>query len=234
MKRFYENVDTMAEAGGYAVRLDGRGIKTPGKRALILPTEPMAQAIAGEWAAQTDTIDPNAMPLMRLAGTAIDGTADRRNAVVDSIVAYGQTDLTCYRVMIPRDLSLRQAESWQPMLDWLAEAHDVHLVATDGVMPIRQSDDATAALRRAVDKGDAFQLTALHAATTALGSVVLALALRDGAADPEGAWAAAQLDESYQNEKWGEDEEALDRRAAVRAELDAAARMLALAAPAGL
>jgi len=167
---------------------------------------------------------------MRLAGIAIDDTATRPAAVVEAIAAYGATDLTCYRAESPPDLAARQQLRWQPLLDWAADRHGVALAVAVGVTPIRQPDESLAALRRAVAVDGPFRLSGLYAATACCGSVVIALALRDGEIDVDAAWSAAQLDEDFQIEKWGEDEEAADRRRNLRTDLDAAARLLELCA----
>ena len=230
MKRFYEAAAAAESDDGHVVTLDGRPIRSPVRNRLILPSRGLAEAIAAEWAAQGEKVDFAAMPLTRLAGIAVDDVADRPEAVVDAIAAYGATDLTCYRAEVPPDLAARQHRHWQPLLDWIATRHGVALAAAAGVTPLGQPGESLAALRRAVAVGGPFVLTGVHAATACCGSVVIALALRDGEVDADAAWAAAQVDEDYQIEKWGEDEEAAERRRNIRADLDAAARLLELCA----
>ncbi len=230
MKRFYDKVDVAGSNDGHIVTLDGRPIHSPSHNPLILPSHELAEAVAAEWAAQEEKVNLAAMPLMRLAGIAIDDTATRPAAVVEAIAAYGATDLTCYRAESPPDLAARQHRQWQPLLDWAADRHGAALVVAVGVTPVRQPDESLAALRRAVAVDGPFRLSGLYAATACCGSVVIALALRDGEIDLDAAWSAAQLDEDYQIEKWGEDEEAAERRRNLRADLDAAARLLELCA----
>ncbi len=214
----------MREAdGGIGVRLDGRPIKTPAKAALLLPTAALAEAIAGEWRAQKQDIDPLAMPLTRLANTAIDRVAPRRAEVIEEILAYGGSDLVCYRVERPAELAARQASVWQPLLDWLAAQHGARLETLFGVTHQAQPQAALDALGRAVDCFADMELAALHSATSASGSLVVALALAARRIDAEAAFTASQLEEAFQAERWGEDEEAAQRQAELRADLAAAA-----------
>jgi chaperone required for assembly of F1-ATPase len=228
LKRFYDNVTVTACDAGYGVALDGRDVNSPGRSRIAVPSRALARALAEEWDHQSETVDLATMPLHRLVVMAIDEISKRPDEVVEAIVAYGETDLTCYRAARPQDLADRQRVAWQPMVDWLAERHDVVLAITTDVSPVRQSQRALTMLRRAVSSDDPFLLTATHAATTVCGSVVIALALRDEAIDAAAAWAAAQLDETYQIERWGEDEEMAARRRRLRADLDAADRLFRL------
>lgn len=228
MKRFYESVEVIARDGAFEITLDGRPVRTPAKAVLAVPGRRLAEAIAEEWVCQDDFVRPETMLLTRLASTAIDGTTRRRGAVIESLVAYGSNDMICYRAEEPEDLVLRQTASWQPLLDWIARAYDVRLIVTSGLLPVAQPEEALAALRRAIAEEDSFRLTALHAATTATGSLVIALAIRDHVLDLAGAWEAAQIDETFQKEFWGADTGAEARRAAIRAELAAAVRLLEL------
>jgi len=228
MKRFYKDVTILAEGGRHAVVLDGRPVRTPARAPLSATTPALADAIADEWRAQAGEIDPRSMRLTRLAETAIDTTGRARIGAVAAICGYGPTDMTCYRAERPSDLVACQEATWRPLLEWLDEAHDVRLTVTAGIVPVRQPPPALEALKRAVDRGDEFVLTGLYAATVATGSVVVSLALRDGRIDAATAWQSAQVDETYQNAFWGEDAEAAARRAAIEADLGAAARMMAL------
>lgn len=219
----------MREAdGGLAIHLDDRPIKTPARAALVLPTAALADAVADEWRAQKQDIDPLAMPLTRLANTAIDRIAPRRADVIEEIVAYGGSDLICYRVEHPADLAARQAEAWQPLLDWVAAEHGARLDTVYGISHGAQPQAALDALAGAVEPFDGMELAALHSATSGSGSLVIALALAANHIDAEAAFAAGQLDESYQAERWGEDDEAVLRRAELRADLAAAAIFLEL------
>ena len=223
MKRFYETATVAAADGGYQIMLDGRQLKSPAKRSLTLPSVALAEAVASEWRAQGEKILPKTMTMMTLAATAVDRVTPQRNHVVDGIAAYAGTDLLCYPAEGPADLVARQNSHWPPLLDWLAARHGAQLAVADSLMPLRQSPQALARVRAAIDAHDDFELVALHAVTSAAGSVVVALAMLDGHLDGERAFTVSQLDESYQIERWGLDEEAEKRRDGLRAAiLDAA------------
>lgn len=225
LKRFYEAVSAEPAGADYRVCLDGRVVKTPGRAEMLLPTAALAEAVAGEWAAQGEDIDLAAMPLTVLAWAAIDRVCpDRERAIADA-VAYGGHDLVCYRAEGPADLVARQQAVWQPLLDWAAEALDAPLTVTSGIVSVVQPEATLATLRRAVANRNDFELLALGAAVKAAGSLVIGLALCAGRIDAVAAFAAAQLDEIYQMERWGEDVEAARRHATILRDLDAAARM---------
>lgn len=228
LKRFYRETAVERVDGRIAVTLDGRPVRTPLRRLLVLPTEPLAEAIAAEWDAQGETVKPDTMPMTQFASTAIDRVSDRRGAVVDQVAGYGGSDLLCYRAEGPAELVARQAKSWQPLLDWAARHLGAGLTVTEGVMAVEQPPEALSALRAAVAAQDDFGLVALHDLTTALGSVVLALAVERREIAAEGAWRASIIDELWQAEKWGRDEEAEQRRARLRESVLVAARFLAL------
>lgn len=213
---------------GFAVALDGKPVRTPGKRILVVPVRALARAVAAEWRDQADEIAPATMRLTRLANTALDHIAPRRAEAIDEIVRYGGTDLVCYRADGPSALVERQADAWQPLVDWVARRYGASLTVITGLIPEEQPQCALAALRDVVAAFDDFALTALHAVVACCGSLVIGLALFDGRIDAETAWRASQLDETYQIERWGEDSEAGERRAALRAEIAAAAQFLAL------
>ena len=228
MKRAYRDVAICAVEGGWAVALDGRPLRTPAKRELRVPTEALAEAIAAEWEAQQDEVRPASMPLTRLAATAIDHTAGQRDQVVAETANYAGTDLVCYRADHPLALIARQQAVWSPIVDWAMQRYDAALAVTSGIIPQRQSPEALNAFAAVVAAQDDFRLTALHALTAACGSLVIALALFEGRLDAEGAFAASQLDESFQIEAWGEDSEAAARRRALAEDIAAAARFVAL------
>ncbi|MEH6547047.1 MAG: ATP12 family chaperone protein, partial [Sneathiella sp.] len=119
MKRFYENVTVDKAEAGYSIRLDKRPIKTPAKAPVFLPTEALAEAIADEWRSQKDKVEPAAMPLMQAAATAIDRVMTQRQKVIVDIVAYGGTDLICYRATYPASLIAKQSDAWDPLIDWI-------------------------------------------------------------------------------------------------------------------
>jgi chaperone required for assembly of F1-ATPase len=228
MKRVYKTVEARPAEGGWGVALDGRPLRTPAKRELTVPSAPLAAAIAAEWDAQHSEIQPLTMPLTRLAATAIDRTVEKRGEIVSEIANYAATDLVCYRATHPPALAARQEAIWQPLIDWAAGRYDAGLAVTVGIIPTAQSPASLRAYAGAVDALDHFRLTALQAATTACGSLIIALALYEGRLDAEAAFAASQLDETFQIEAWGEDAEAAKRRAALAEDISAAARFLAL------
>jgi chaperone required for assembly of F1-ATPase len=228
MKRFYQKAEAVPAAGGYGVVLDGRVVKTPGMRDLIVPSAVLVGAVAAEWDAQQGEIRREAMPLTRLAGVTIDRSAAERGAVVQQVAHYAGTDLVCYRATHPPALAARQQAVWQPLIDWAVERYDAPLTVTTGVIPANQPAASLAVFAEVVAAHDDFSLTALHAATTACGSLVIALALLEGRLDAAAAFAAAQLDESCQIEAWGEDAEQTERRSALAADIAAAAQFIEL------
>lgn len=232
-QRFYktvavEVVDGAKNAAGFGVTLDGRRIKTPAKVEMILPGRGLAEAVAAEWDGQGEEVDPTAMPLTGLVWTALDLVRPGRARVIEDLAAYAAHDLLCYRAEAPTELVARQQELWQPLLDWAARTLDAPLNVTAGVISVAQPTASLSALRGAVESKDDFELTALSGAVTAAGSLVIGLALGAARIDAAAAFEAAQLDESYQIERWGEDPEAVRRRAAIKADLEAAARLFAL------
>ena len=228
MKRFYRHAEPAKRAGGYAITLDGKPIKTPGKRDLLVPSGALAAAIAEEWNAQETEVRVAKMPLTRLATTAVDRVATQRDAIVRQTANYAATDLVCYRATHPPALAARQQAVWQPLIDWAALRYDAPLVVTSGVIPKTQSAESLRAFAAAVAEQDDFSLTALHVATAACGSLVIGLALVEGHLDAEEAFAASQLDESFQIEAWGEDAEQAERRRSLAADIQAAARFISL------
>lgn len=230
MKRCYRTVGVEPVDSAFTLVLDGKSMPTPARRPMIVPSAALADAIAGEWRAQVDMIKPETMPLTRLVVTAIDRVADHRDQVVAQIASFGQTDLLCYPAALPLELARRQQELWQPLLDWARRRFDLSLNISKGIVPVSQSPRLLGALTAVVAGYDDLTLAALHAATTASGSVIIGLAVVEGQTGVDLAWQASQVDESFQSERWGEDAEARARGLALRAELEAAARLIALAA----
>jgi chaperone required for assembly of F1-ATPase len=228
VKRFYRKAEPVPRAGGHGITLDGKPIKTPGKRDLVVPNEAVAAAIAEEWNAQQGEVRAATMPLTRLATTTVDRVATQREAIVRQTANYAATDLVCYRAAHPPALAARQQAVWQPLIDWAISRYDAPLSITTGVIPTKQSAASLRAFAAAVAKQDDFALTALHVATAACGSLVIGLALIEGRLDPEGAFAASQLDESFQIEGWGEDAEQAEHRRSLAADIQAAARFISL------
>jgi chaperone required for assembly of F1-ATPase len=228
MKRRYTAAGVVPAGDLFAVALDGKAIRTPAKRDLLVPTRALAAAIAAEWQSQGDEVKPHTMPLTRLASTAIDLVAQRRQQVVEEIVNYAGSDLLCYRAEHPPELIAREHAVWQPLVDWATLRYDAPLIVTSGILPVRQLPETMRAFAAAVDAYDPLLLTALHAITTVAGSLVIALAVLEGRLDAIDAFAAAQLDETFEIEKWGEDEEQNERRAALKDDIAAAVSFVAL------
>ncbi len=221
MKRFYKNV-SLGE--GNSILLDGRTLKTPRGEPLGLPKRALAEAIAEEWRKQGDEIDPNSMPFTKLANTAIDGVAPRRDEVIAEIAAFAKHDHLCYRAAEPAELVRRQGEAWDPLLKWAAERYDAPLSTTKGAMSITQPEASLVALRKAVEAFDPFALASLHVMVSICGSLVLALAIADGRLTAAEAFALSQIDERFQADKWGHDAEALKRQQNLLSGLTAAER----------
>ncbi|EME70930.1 F1-ATPase chaperone protein [Paramagnetospirillum caucaseum] len=231
IKRFYKDSSVEVRDGGFAILLDGKAVKTPGARLLCVPSPRLAEAIAGEWRGQEEQIRPSTMPLTQLASTALDRVGPERAHITQQLMNYAGTDLLCYRAEIPADLAARQGAAWQPLLDWAAQTLDAPLVTTTGLSAVAQPTGALAALQRHLESYDDWRLTGLQSATAAMGSLILGLALAEGRLDAEAAFQASQTDETYQIEQWGEDWEAADRRAELKADIEAASRFLGLLTP---
>jgi chaperone required for assembly of F1-ATPase len=224
-RRFF--AATASVAGGHAVQLDGKPVRTPAGRVLAAPTAALALALAAEWDAQRDVIDPARMPLTRLANAIIDGVSDRPDAVAAEIENYLGSDLVCYRASSPPGLVTRQAQHWDPILAWARDVLGAPLRAEVGVVHIAQDEDALARARATIPR-DPWRLGALSAATTLSGSALVALALARGRLSAEKAWEAAHVDEDWNMAQWGRDALALERRAFRFAEFEAAATVLRL------
>jgi len=227
-KRFYKDVTVAPAADGFAILLDGKPVRTPRKLPLRVPTRALADAIAAEWAAQKERVDPASMPLSKLAITAIDGVASHMADVAAEIVKFAGSDLLCYRAEAPEALRVLQAAAWDPMLRWAEDELGVDLATAKGVMPVTQRQESLARVAAAVAPFEAMALTSLHVLTTLTGSAILALAHAAGRTSAEAAWAAAHVDEDWQVSQWGVDVEAAERRARRWAEMLAASRFLEL------
>ena len=227
-KRFYKEVATKDDGGGVALLLDGKPVRTPGKAPLVLPTRALAEAVAGEWRAQGERIDPTTMPLTKLANSAIDGVSGREQAVIDDILAFAGADLLCYRARGPRGLVEAQETQWDPVLAWVRDALGVPLFLAKGIVHVAQPAASLDRIKETLAGSDAFGLAALHVMTSLTGSALLALAVAQGRMSPEEAWVAAHVDEDWQISQWGEDAEAAARRKNRWRDFAAAARMLKL------
>jgi chaperone required for assembly of F1-ATPase len=227
-KRFYKSAEAAKHADGFTVHLDGRPVRTPAKSPLIVPDEKLALALAEEWNAQVEIIDPSQMPLTRLINSAIDGVAREQDAVRAEIVKYAGSDLLCYRAIGPERLVARQRETWDSLLDWAQERFGARFAVTEGIVFVEQPAKALNAVAASLGDLDIFRLAAASAVMTLTGSALLALALLEGRLDADAAWKAAHVDEDWNVELWGEDEEAAERRVRRFAEMAAAARLLDL------
>lgn len=227
-KRFYSQVAAEAREGAFAILLDGRPARTPGKRPLAVPVRALAELIAAEWAAQETVIDPSRMPATRIVNSAIDAVADRMGEVRGDIAAYAGSDLLCYRADHPRELVQLQAAAWDPVLAWAREELGLRLVLAEGVMPVAQSPETLERVSVELEGFGPLSLAATHVMTTLLGSAVLALAVARGRLTAGEAWDAAHVDEDWQISQWGEDAEATERRRRRWAEMEAAARIVEL------
>lgn len=228
MKRFWTDAKAVAVEGGYTVELDGRRVKTPARADLVVPSERLAQAIADEWRECPETVDPRAMPLTGLANAAIDRVAAARERFAADLARYGESDLTCYRADGPDGLVRQQAESWDALLGWARRRYDVEFEVGSGVIHIPQPEATVRRLAHEVALLDAFRLAALSPLVTIGGSLVAALAVLEQAVPPEFAWDAVSLDDRWQIEQWGADDEAVKALEGRRRDFLAAARFLSL------
>jgi len=225
-KRFYASVAVgEAEGGAFAVTLDNRPIRAPSGRVITIPSREIAEAVAGEWEAQKETIDPLTMPMTRFANSVVEAVVDRVGAVKDDVAKYLNSDLLFYRTGHPEGLVAREAKHWDPVLFWAADELGAHFILAEGIVHVRQPDAAVAAARAALP-GDPWSIAATHVVTTLTGSALLALALARGLLDADAVWAAAHVDEDWNAEQWGVDEEATERRAARLVDFRVAARIL--------
>jgi chaperone required for assembly of F1-ATPase len=225
-RRFYAKVAIVPVTEGHGVQLDGKPVRTPARRVLATPNPALAEVLAAEWDAQRDLIEPAKMPLTRLVNSIIDGVDDQPAPVAAEIAKYLESDLLFYRATSPAELTARQRQHWDPVLNWAAQTLGAQFACTEGVTHIGQPQAAVDAARAAIP-ADPWRLGAAHAATTLTGSALVALALARGVLSADAAWAAGNVDEDWNVEQWGRDELALERRAFRFAELKAAATVLA-------
>ncbi len=209
-RRFWTTATAVPVEAGFTVHLDARPVRTPLKAPLVLPTRALAEAVAAEWQAQEGRVDPEAMPFTRTANSAIDKVSPRQAEVAAMLAAYGATDLLCYRAEGPLELVVRQAEAWDPLLDWAAQALGAPLLVTTGVMHVNQPPESLAILHRRVSELDPFQLSAFHDLVALSGSLVLGLAVTEGRLAAKEAWTLSRIDEDWQISLWGEDAEAAE------------------------
>jgi chaperone required for assembly of F1-ATPase len=230
MKRFYKETAVDLGDGGHRILLDGKPMRTPAKAVLVVPTRALAEAIAAEWGAVPDKADINVshLPLTRLAATGLDRVTSQRARVIEDTAKYAGSDMLCYRASEPETLVKRQQATWQPLLDWAHERYGARLVIVEGLAFVEQPADAVARLGEAVATHSDLGLSALYNLTHISGSLIVALAVAEGHLAAADAFAAAQLDELYQIERWGEDPIATKRHEGIRHDIEAGARFLAL------
>ncbi|SMX25402.1 ATP12 family chaperone protein [Boseongicola aestuarii] len=207
-KRFWKSVEIKTVDGGFAVTLDGRNVRTPGKALLAVPTEAMARHIANEWEAQTEKVDPRTMPWTRSANSAIDKLSVQRREVEDHLIGYAGTDLVCYRAESPQGLVERQAQGWDPILDNIEKTFGVRFLTASGVMPVPQAPESLDILRNVMSEMSDFAITGFHDIVTLSGSYLIAVSVTLKAVEPKAAWQLSRIDEDWQIEQWGRDEEA--------------------------
>jgi chaperone required for assembly of F1-ATPase len=228
LKRFYEKASVAPAVAGYALQLDGRSARTPAKNALAFPTQAAAALAALEWAGQGATIDPAGMPITRIANSGIDGAARAMAETRAEIASYAETDLLYYRAGAPEKLAAAQVAAYDPVLDWVHEAFGARFILAEGIIHVRQPERSLAAIRAALEAVDEpIALAALHVMTSLTGSVLLALGVFRGAFSAGEAWRIAHVDEDFQISQWGEDDEAMARRAARWRDMEAAAALAA-------
>lgn len=223
-KRFWKQALAETCDGGFTVTLDGRAVKTPAKRALVVPTLAMAELIAAEWDAQETRVRPETMPATRAANSAIDNVAHNFAEIAADLARYGETDLLCYRATGPEGLVARQEAGWQPLLDWAATHLGAPLITVAGVMHQPQPAPSLASLRARTASLSPFRLAAFHDIVAISGSLVLGFAVIHGRLTPDEAWMLSRIDENWQAELWGQDDEAMALAATRRAALLDAAR----------
>lgn len=229
IKRFYTDVSVDAVDGSqYAVLLDGRSVKTPGRADLRLKNLGLADALAAEWSAQEEKIDPNTMPLTQIACTAIDRVSSNKPEIQTLMARYAETDLVCYRASAPADLVEMQAAQWQPLLEWIDRDLGVHLISTEEILPQPQDAGGLARILKVIQGFDDHELSAVSVVTQASGSVVIALALALGEIDGDQAAQASQVDEVHQSKLWGLDHEAEVRLESLNKDILAAEIYLSL------
>ncbi|MEE2809621.1 MAG: ATP12 family protein [Pseudomonadota bacterium] len=207
-KKFWKDATVAETQAGFAVLLDGRGLKTPAKTPVVAPTKAIADAIAVEWDAQVEEIDPLSMPVTRWANAALDKVALQHAEVADMLAEYGGTDLLCYRADNPRELAQRQAELWDPILDWAADTLDARLIPVQGVMFQSQDANTLERLRLRTHRFSNFELAAFHDLVSLSGSLILGFAAVEKLRPNEELWSLSRLDERWQEEQWGRDDEA--------------------------
>ncbi|WP_415716450.1 ATP12 family chaperone protein [Roseibium sp.] len=225
-KRFYKEATHAPVESGFAIHLDGRPVKTPGKTTLLLPNEALGAAAAAEWAAQEKEINPANMPLTRIANSAQDAVSQKFGEVADEITNFAGNDALCYRADDPESLVETQRRLWDPVVDWAGSQLGGRFVLIEGIIHAAQPAELLEAYRKQLDDLSPLRLAAFHTVTSLTGSALLALALKDSHLDADAVWTAAHVEEDFNIERWGEDAEAAQIRAYKRMEFDAAVLIL--------
>lgn len=229
MKRFYKSAQAAQTETGFVIHLDGKPVRTPaGQHLAVGDFSHLAHEIAAEWEAQTEEVRPSTMPLTQLTATALDRVGPERAAIIEQMVAYAKTDLLCYRADAPQELANRQHSLWQPILDRMEAQLGCRFAVTAGIIAVEQPEDSLAIIEAHLNALDVWHLTVAQAAASAAGSTLLALALVKGDLTADQVYSLSQVDETWQIELWGEDEEATQRRAALAKDIAAAGRLLDL------
>lgn len=228
MKRFWKEAEVIAQEGGWGVALDGKPVRTPMRKALVVPAQALGAAIAEEWNAAGEAVEPKRMPLTGLANAAIDHVAADPEQFARRLAQYGESDLACYRAEAPPALAERQEQSWDPLLAWARRRFDVDFSTTCGMVHVKQPEATVQRLAHAVATLDPFRLAALSPLVTIGGSLVVALAVLEGVIGAEAGWEAVSIDDRWQLEKWGADPEAEASLEARRRDFFAAARLMEL------
>ena len=227
-KVFWSEVSVSKTEGGFQILLDGRGVKTPAKATLLVPTETFADQISAEWRALEDKVDPEKLPFTKLANAAIDKVAVQSEPIIGMLAEYGTTDLLCYRATLPKGLADKQEQVWQPLLDWFAATHGVTLEVGSGVMPIRQPTEVLAKCEALLKPYTHFELAAIYDLISLSGSFVIGLAVACEKLDAASAWTASCIDEDWQIAEWGKDEDATSLAATRQQAFERAAFVLSL------
>jgi chaperone required for assembly of F1-ATPase len=227
-KRFWTSVSVVEAGQGYGIALDGKPVRSPYKTPLIVPTRPLAEAIAEEWEAQSGFVRPEAMPLTRMGNSALDKVSPQQGAVLAHLADYAGTDLLCYRAANPPALVERQTAGWDPVLHWAGEAIGARLRVVTGVMPVAQPQDAVERVADHLSRLNAFELTGVHDLIGLSGSAILGIAVAQGHLTAQAAWTLSRIDEDWQAEQWGADEEAAEHAAHKAAAFLSAERFLRL------
>ena len=230
-QKFYKKSSVESADGSFSILLDGRSVKTPAGNTLAIASERLAREIAREWAAQQDTIEPHTMPLTAMACTMLDRIIPKQAAIKSQLLRFAETDLLCYRAQEPFDLTVRQHAVWQPLIDWAAETYHAPMAVTQGILPISQPQSTLKSLSSAMDRLQDGELAGLSSITAIAGSLIIGLAVIAGRINAEEAFTIVQLDEDFQNERWGTVEEATDRQRVLQREIQSAAIFVELARP---